>query len=356
MNTQKGIVFEQAPSYCIFLTEDGRFQKGTPIPSSVLVGEEVAFRPYSAKTMTYSSVKKTWMVPVLAAVAIIFMFFSVLLPTQSKVLAFVQVDFNPSIELGIDKKGDVHEFKGLNEDGVALKREISFWKGKSLNVVLSTIVSSTELESQEKQIEITTIYKEKADQKSLEKLITTAVSNSTNNLTKEPVQIKEATIEERLEANEKGVSVEKYKKNINNEEQKEQKEEKQNKKSNKPVKKQEKNQPKLMDKHLEKEKESKTNSNPDNNQEKGQKRDKKSDSSRINEQKQPNNVRSQIQFSNNQKKHVEKSEPKPNIVPAKQEKEKELTNKGKMKEERGPISNESNHRKDKNKKNSEKSQ
>lgn len=291
MNTQKGIVFEHTPSYSIFLTEDGRFQKGTPIPSTVLVGEEVAFRPYTTATVQrYSPTKKAWMAPVLAAVAIIFMFFSVLLPAQSKVLAFVQVDFNPSIELGIDKKGDVQHFVGLNEDGDALKRELSFWKGKSLSRVLSSIVASSDISSQKEQIEITTIYKEETHNESLEKLITTAVAQSTNKLATESVQINEATIEERIEANEKGVSV---KQNLINEKKKQPIEPKLQEKKD------EKTQPKPHDKKGEKENINK----PDKKQEKGKKPVKQSGNDKVKEQKQQNNVKSQTQRNNNQNKN-----------------------------------------------------
>lgn len=214
MKTKKGIVFEHTPSYSIFLTEDGRFQKGIPVPSFVLVGEEIEFQPYPSMAQKFMPDKKAWMAPVLAAVAIIFMFFSVLLPAQSNVLAYVQVDINPSVELGIDENGDVQHFIGLNEEGVTLKREISFWKGKSLSNVLSTIVASSESSNQEDRIEVTTIYKEKTHHETLENIITTAVAQSTKKMATKPIQIKEATIEERLKANEKGISVDQFKQNV----------------------------------------------------------------------------------------------------------------------------------------------
>ncbi|WP_019414439.1 hypothetical protein, partial [Paenisporosarcina sp. TG20] len=208
MNTQRGIVFENKSSYSIFLTPDGRFQKGISLVSSASVGEEVSFRPYVAVYKTKFPVKPAVMAPIIAAVAIVLMFFSVLLPAQTTVSAFVQVDFNPSFELGIDEDGDVQQFRGLNEDGIALKREISFWKGKTFPQLLSTIVDQSKLNTNEySQIEITTIYIEETHQLSLEKLITTSVANSTTNLKKESVQMNKATVEERVEANSQGVSV-----------------------------------------------------------------------------------------------------------------------------------------------------
>lgn len=211
MNKQKGIVFENTSSYSIFLTDDGRFLKGIPDSLSD-VGEEVSFRPY-VEMVAFKKPKRTAsMAPLIAAVAIVFMFFSVLIPSQSKVSAYVQMDFNPSVELGIDRKGDVQVFRGLNEDGVALKREISFWKGKSLTWVMSKIVNESNVSFEDdNQFGITTIISENQNQVALEKIITTAVTRTTVKVAPEKIRINQATIEERLQANEKGVSVETYK-------------------------------------------------------------------------------------------------------------------------------------------------
>lgn len=211
MNKQKGIVFENTSSYSIFLTDDGRFLKG--IPDSVSeVGEEVSFRPYVEMVAFKKPNRAKYMAPLIAAVAIVFMFFSVLMPSQSKVSAYVQMDFNPSVELGIDSQGDVQVFRGLNEDGVALKRDISFWKGKSLTWVMSKIVSESNVSFEdESQFGITTIISENQNKVALEKIITTAVTQTTVKVAPEKIRINQATTEERLQANERGVSVETYK-------------------------------------------------------------------------------------------------------------------------------------------------
>jgi outer membrane biosynthesis protein TonB len=212
MNKQKGIVFENTSSYSIFLTDDGRFLKGIPDVKSVQVGEEVSFRPY-VEMVTMKKPKRTaYMVPIIAAVAIIFMFFTVLLPSQNKVSAYVQVDFNPSIELGIDNEGNVQVFRGINDDGIAIKRDISFWKGKSLTWVLLKIVEESEVTFEsDDQFGVTTIISEGKNKPALEELIQTAVLQTTVKIAPENIQVKKATIEERLQANEKGVSVGTYK-------------------------------------------------------------------------------------------------------------------------------------------------
>lgn len=299
MKTKKGIVFEHTPSYSIFLTEDGRFQKGIPVSSAVFVGEEIEFQPYPSVVQKFLPAKKAWMAPVVAAVAIIFMFFSVLLPDQSNVLAFVQVDINPSVELGIDEDGDVQHFIGLNEEGVILKKEISFWKGKTLSNVLSTIVDSSKISNLEDPIEVTTIYKEKTHHESLENIITIAVAKSTQKVATKPIQIKEATIEERLKANEKGVSVDQFKQKLQKEKSSEPT------KQNSPKVKPEKKQPKSPGKKDDNEKTKGKNNAPDKGNGKGKNPSKDSEDTKGNKGKQSKSENNAKRSSQDQ--HTDKS-------------------------------------------------
>jgi len=220
MNMQKGIVFETTTAYSIFLTSDGLFEKGIPLNSNVQIGEEVYFRPYQniKQLRMKGSYRSQWMTPILSVVATIVLLFSVLLPAQSNVSAYVQFDINPSIELGINNAGNVYSFKGMNEDGLAIKRDISFWKGKSLSWVLFQIVDRTEsLIIQEETIEITTIYQNDKAHDKLEKVIETAVTTSTNQILpkKNVIKVNEATVSEWKSATSKGVSVQKHQKELN---------------------------------------------------------------------------------------------------------------------------------------------
>ena len=215
MNTNKGIVFETTSAYSIFLTSDGLFEKGIPLSSSIQIGEEVSFRPYQTvkQQQRKASVRTLWATPTLAIVATLVLLFAVLLPAQSNVSAYVQLDINPSIELGINNAGDVYLFKGLNDDGTAIKRDISFWKGKPLSWVLLQIVDRTEsLIEKTETIEITTIYQNEADHGTLEKVIETAVITSTSQVMqkKQAIKVIEATVSDWKAANNEGISVQKY--------------------------------------------------------------------------------------------------------------------------------------------------
>lgn len=219
MNTHKGIVFETRSAYSIFLTSDGLFEKGIPLSSSVQIGEEVSFRPYQnvKQQQRKVSLKTLWASPTLAIVATLVLLFAVLLPAQSNVSAYVQIDINPSIELGINNNGKVYLFKGLNDDGTEIKRDISFWKGKPLSWVLLQIVDRTESRiEQTETIEITTIYQNEVDHESLEKVIETAVITSTSQVMekKQAIKVVEATVSDWKAATSEGISVQKYQKKL----------------------------------------------------------------------------------------------------------------------------------------------
>lgn len=214
MNTRRGIVFETTSSYSIFFTEDGVFEKGIPLSASVEIGDEAFYKPLLNKRSYKTTFNSSWTAPVLSMVATLVLLFSILLPSQSPVSAYVQIDINPSVELGLDQEGKVYSFKGLNDDGEALKRDIAFWKGKPLTWVLLQIVDRTEttIETQE-EIEITTIYENKENHAKLEKVIVSAVSNSNSKsmMQKYSVNVNEASLEDRQAANNEGISVQKYK-------------------------------------------------------------------------------------------------------------------------------------------------
>lgn len=49
-----------------------------------------------------------------------------LFPSEQQVIAYVGIDINPSLELGLDKEGKVKEATGLNEEGKKLLEKIQF--------------------------------------------------------------------------------------------------------------------------------------------------------------------------------------------------------------------------------------
>lgn len=111
-----------AKGYVTVMTPQGEFLK-IPWAKSNLpaIGSEIGF----AKPIVSGTFFRTHSFSALAAsVAIILMFMSlwnfVLIPQSQQVVAYVNVDINPSLELGINKKDKVIEVSGLNKDGEEL--------------------------------------------------------------------------------------------------------------------------------------------------------------------------------------------------------------------------------------------
>lgn len=126
-NKNKGIVMEaSSKGYVTVMTSQGEFLN-IPWKKSTLptVGIEVEFdQPIVRQgffwTHSFSALA--------ASIAIIFLFMSIwnfiFLPQSQMVVAYVNVDINPSIEFGINKKGNVVEVLGLNKDGEELLKDL----------------------------------------------------------------------------------------------------------------------------------------------------------------------------------------------------------------------------------------
>jgi hypothetical protein len=138
----KGIVMEISESSIIVMNPEGRFEKLPRGTRNCEVGEEILFAP----------VKRRFRVPQMtiasglaAAIVLCFVLVSTLTGTVpgGQVVAYVTIDINPSVEIGIDNEEIVQDLKGLNSDGDDLIRALVF-KGKSLEKVTSDILDKAE--------------------------------------------------------------------------------------------------------------------------------------------------------------------------------------------------------------------
>jgi hypothetical protein len=138
----KGIVMELSESSIIVMNSKGRFDKLPRGTRNCELGEEILYAP----------VKRRLRIPQMAiasglaaAIVVCFVLVSTLsggVPGNS-VVAYVTIDINPSIEIGIDNNEIVRDLHGLNTDGEDLIESLVF-KGKSLEVVTSDILDKAE--------------------------------------------------------------------------------------------------------------------------------------------------------------------------------------------------------------------
>ncbi|MEB3101045.1 anti-sigma-I factor RsgI family protein [Ferviditalea candida] len=136
----RGIVMEMDSGHVVVMTPDGEFKR-VRVPKSrhsYLVGEEIRF---PARQNLFLIPFRSGRFAISAAVILFIIVFSTygLFGGGQEVVAYVTMDINPSVELGIDAGEHVIEVKGLNEDGQKLVKGLHY-KGKSLDEVTRDII------------------------------------------------------------------------------------------------------------------------------------------------------------------------------------------------------------------------
>lgn len=119
---KKGVVLEAVPGQLTVLTPQGEFLN---VPWSQahlpLVGSEVQFKLPVVKKRFFSPYFYRALAACLLILFVVVPLWSgMILPGPSQVVAYVNVDINPSIEMGIDGGGTVREVEALNEDAQRL--------------------------------------------------------------------------------------------------------------------------------------------------------------------------------------------------------------------------------------------
>jgi len=136
-----GLVMEASFDTLVVMTPSGEFinlpWRKEDLPE---LGSEIEFTTPVVSKNNFFSLKK---LGVLAA-SIIFLLLAIpfvaeyFYPMGQEVIAYVGIDINPSLELGVDKEGVVKEVRGLNEDGKQLLQGLDF-NNLSVNKALKLI-------------------------------------------------------------------------------------------------------------------------------------------------------------------------------------------------------------------------
>jgi len=136
----KGIVMELSDSHIIVLTPQGHFEKIARMNRSCQVGEEIEYNLAVRR-------KRPVVASVLAAAVLICVFVfagtTLYLSGTQPVVAYVAIDINPSVELGIDVERRVVEARGLDPSGAGLLEGLDY-KGKPLEEVTSALITRME--------------------------------------------------------------------------------------------------------------------------------------------------------------------------------------------------------------------
>jgi hypothetical protein len=216
---KRGIVLSIEKKKAVVMTADGQFIS-IPQQSHMRIGEETAIPAETAGPAPRKPKRVYWYTGVAAAAAILLFFIPFFYLTKAEahpVVAYLSLDINPSIELGVDKQQLVQELKGLNSDGQVIVSKLSY-KGKPLEAVaasiMSTVAAEHYLDKPDKDIVITSLMVD--DQNladDLEKMVTAAIDQKIKetikqiDATKEPnVTVLSVPSEVREEAAANGIS------------------------------------------------------------------------------------------------------------------------------------------------------
>ncbi|HWQ74092.1 MAG TPA: anti-sigma factor domain-containing protein [Syntrophomonas sp.] len=209
-NEIKGLVMEIEQNHCIIMTHAGEFRRIDKPPGQVAVGQEITAH---ANTWIDRLRPLALVASLLLMVAVAW---SVYQWNQPTVVAYVSLDINPSLELGIDSKSLVIEANGLNEDGQKLL-QVKPVIGKDIYTAMSELVTAAideqYINTQKENLVFTAIELEpKAPSHVVEeKQIYQAINKSLESA-KQPakVEVTEAQAEARQAAHKLGVSMGRY--------------------------------------------------------------------------------------------------------------------------------------------------
>jgi hypothetical protein len=168
---------EMDDSYLTMLTPDGEFCRTHKQDIPYSVGEEIHFFPIieqqSNKRMdTFIGklkFKSVWM-----STAVLLVFLGTVVPVyqSNRAYAYVSIDVNPSIELGLNKDMKVVKLTGYNKEGEDIVSQISDWKKRDVSEITKRILAELKDEGfvKDEPIIISTVRTEKLAEKVEQKL------------------------------------------------------------------------------------------------------------------------------------------------------------------------------------------
>lgn len=201
MQVQSGICIELNQDRSIFLMKDGQFVTGTPA-GNTSIGEEARFYPLEKKSMIRF---RPIMAPVIAAVAALALFLSVLVSPEKEAFGYVQIQINPGVELGVNEQHEVVSIRELNRDGEKLIHQLGKWKDRPLSNILNRVIDLAVTEKTE-DITITAVEEDSREIEDSIKKVAAAISSDTDN-EEMAIHLKAATKKQWRQSKEKHVPV-----------------------------------------------------------------------------------------------------------------------------------------------------
>ncbi len=215
---EKGLIMEIDGKRMILLTKDGQFISRPISGLSSKIGDEAI--------IDVEKVRKPWFFVRILTVAALLMitFFSVPLwhhfmgtPLEGKIIAYMTVDINPSIELGFDLERKVIALHPLNQDGQKLLQNVSLiglTSEQAVETIINAACQKGYLKPEKDNQVIINVTEKKRDEVKKEDfnhpIISQAEKTLSKNNTKAKVTVLNTDYELREKAEELGISTGKY--------------------------------------------------------------------------------------------------------------------------------------------------
>ncbi|WP_051591071.1 anti-sigma factor domain-containing protein [Bacillus sp. UNC438CL73TsuS30] len=221
---KKGIVMEIDDAFLLLLTPEGEFLRARKRNQPYEIGEEIHFFPIENNDLRASqsrrSVKNLFkMKPVWAGLMVLLLVLASFIPAyqDNKAYAYMSIDVNPSIELGVNKKMQVVELTGFNEAGKEIIANIPNWQKKDVSDLTQNLLSEMKKRgylNEREQVIISTVRTEQ-EEKPVEDKLKENIEEIKESVNKQDL---EATVlsgseKERKEAHQLGLTTGKYKEN-----------------------------------------------------------------------------------------------------------------------------------------------
>ncbi|MEW9050243.1 MAG: anti-sigma factor domain-containing protein [Neobacillus sp.] len=143
---KKGIIMDMDNSYLTLLTPEGEFLRAHNHGKSYRIGEEIDFFPingHQGGKIPFSLRSNLFKKPVWVSVIALLICVSAIIPIyqSNKAYAYMSIDAKSSIELGLNKRMQVVEINGFNQDTNKLISELPNWEKTDVSELAPLIVS-----------------------------------------------------------------------------------------------------------------------------------------------------------------------------------------------------------------------
>lgn len=172
---KKGIILDVNERFLTLLTPEGEFLKVKKTMEHYEIGEEISIPTKENNWLPFLTFLNSFKVKTVTSVTVAFVLaFIFLIPSkQDDVYAYMSIDINPSIELGVNEDLKVVEMISYNEKGDQILKELNDWKMKDMKKVTFQILGSLKEKGyflKQNEIVIGTVHTGEVIKKSDEKL------------------------------------------------------------------------------------------------------------------------------------------------------------------------------------------